>query len=129
MEFPDQIEKKAKVKASMAQIKNKLLVLSGKGGVGKSTVAVHLSVALSERGFLTGLLDIDLHGPSVPRMLGLSEQKIRAEGNTLLPLSFSEKLKVVSMANIIGDSKTALIWRGPRKGGAIRQLLGDVLWG
>jgi ATP-binding protein involved in chromosome partitioning len=129
MEFPDQIEKKAQVKASMAQIKNKLLVLSGKGGVGKSTVAVHLSVALSERGFSTGLLDIDLHGPSVPRMLGLSGQKIRAEENRLLPLSFSEKLKVVSMANIIGDSKTALIWRGPRKGGAIRQLLGDVLWG
>jgi ATP-binding protein involved in chromosome partitioning len=129
VEFPDQIEKKAKIKETMARIKNKLLVLSGKGGVGKSTVSVHLSVALSERGFDTGLLDIDLHGPSVPGMLGLSGQKVTAEGTLLQPLSYSEKLKVVSMASIIGDQNTALIWRGPRKGGAIRQLLGDVLWG
>lgn len=129
MEFPDQIEKKAKIKEAMSRIKNKLLVLSGKGGVGKSTVAVHLSVALSERGFDTGLLDIDLHGPSIPGMLGLSGQRVTAEGSLLKPLSYSEKLKVVSMASIIGDQKTALIWRGPRKGGAIRQLLGDVLWG
>jgi ATP-binding protein involved in chromosome partitioning len=129
MEFPDQIEKKAKIKETMALIKYKLLVLSGKGGVGKSTVAVHLSVALSERGFSAGLLDIDLHGPSIPQMLGLSGQKITAEGARLQPLNYSDKLKVVSMASILGDQKTALIWRGPRKGGAIRQLLGDVLWG
>jgi ATP-binding protein involved in chromosome partitioning len=129
MEFPDQIEKKAKIKETMAMIKNKILVLSGKGGVGKSTVAVHLSVALSERGFSTGLLDIDLHGPSIPQMLGLSGQRVTAEGTLLRPLKYSENLKVISMASIIGDQKTAVIWRGPRKGGAIRQLLGDVLWG
>jgi ATP-binding protein involved in chromosome partitioning len=129
VEFFDQIEKKAKIKETMGLIKNKLLVLSGKGGVGKSTVAVHLSVALSERGFSTGLLDIDLHGPSIPQMLGLSGQKVTAHGALLQPLSYNDKLKVMSMASIIGDQKTALIWRGPRKGGAIRQLLGDVLWG
>ncbi len=113
----------------MALIKNKLLVLSGKGGVGKSTVAVHLSVALSNRGFLTGLLDIDLHGPSIPKMMGLSGQKVTVEGGLLKPLLFNEKLGIISIASILDDQETAIIWRGPRKGGAIRQLLGDVLLG
>ena len=129
MEFPDQLKKKAKIQETMAQIKNKLLVLSGKGGVGKSTVSVHLAVALSDQGFSTGLLDIDLHGPSIPKMLGLTNKRVTAEGAQIIPLSFSQKLQVVSMASILGDEQTAVIWRGPRKGGAIRQLLGDVLWG
>ncbi len=129
LEFPDQISKKAKIRETMAQIKNKLLILSGKGGVGKSTVAVHLAVALSDRGFLTGLLDIDLHGPSIPGMLGLSGQRVTAEEGLLKPLVYGQRLKVISMASILGDQDTALIWRGPRKGGAIRQLLGDVHWG
>jgi len=129
MEFPDQINKKAKIRETMALIKNKFLVLSGKGGVGKSTVAVHLAVALSERGFSTGLLDIDLHGPSIPKMLGLTSQRVTAEGALLQPLIYDNRLKVISMASILGDQNTAVIWRGPRKGGAIRQLLGEVLWG
>lgn len=129
MEFPDQVNKKAKIRETMALIKNKLLILSGKGGVGKSTVAVHLAVALSERGLSTGLLDIDLHGPSIPKMLGLTGQRILAEGSLLKPLVYDDKLKVISMGSILGDQNTAVIWRGPRKGGAIRQLLGDVLWG
>jgi ATP-binding protein involved in chromosome partitioning len=129
VEFPDQIAKKAKIKEAMALIKNKLLVLSGKGGVGKSTVSVHLAVALSSRGFLTGLLDIDLHGPSIPKMMGLSGQKVTVEHGLLKPLAFNKNLGVISMASILDDRKTAVIWRGPRKGGAIRQLLGDVLWG
>ncbi len=129
MEFPDQVNKKAKIRETMASIKNKLLILSGKGGVGKSTVAVHLAVALSERRFATGLLDIDLHGPSIPKMLGLTGQRVTAEGSLLKPIVYDDKLKVISMASILGDQNTAVIWRGPRKGGAIRQLLGDVLWG
>lgn len=129
MEFPDQIAKKAKIRETMGLIKNKFLVLSGKGGVGKSTVAVHLAVALSNRGFQAGLLDVDLHGPSIPKMMGLSGQKVTVEKGFLKPLSFNEKLRVISMASILDDRETAVIWRGPRKGGAIRQLLGDVLWG
>jgi ATP-binding protein involved in chromosome partitioning len=129
LEFPDQIAKRAKIRDTMGLIKNKFLVLSGKGGVGKSTVAVHLAVALSNRGFMTGLLDIDLHGPSIPKMMGLSGQKVRVEKGLLKPLVFNEKLGIISMASILDDQKTAVIWRGPRKGGAIRQLLGDVLWG
>jgi Mrp family chromosome partitioning ATPase len=92
-------------------------------------VAVHLAVALSNRGFLTGLLDIDLHGPSIPKMMGLSGQKVTVEKGLLKPLTFNEKLKIISMASILDDQETAVIWRGPRKGGAIRQLLGDVHWG
>ncbi len=129
MEFPEQIAKKAKIKENMALIKNKFLVLSGKGGVGKSTVAVHLAVALSNRGYLTGLLDVDLHGPSIPKMMGLSGQKVSVGEGFLKPIAYNENLGVISMASILGDQDTAVIWRGPRKGGAIRQLLGDVLWG
>jgi ATP-binding protein involved in chromosome partitioning len=129
LEFPDQTAKKAKIRDTMGLIKNKFLILSGKGGVGKSTVAVHLAVALSNLGFLTGLLDIDLHGPSIPKMMGLSGQKVGAEKGLLKPLAFNEKLGIISMASILEDQETAVIWRGPRKGGAIRQLLGDVLWG
>ena len=113
----------------MALIKNKFLVLSGKGGVGKSTVAVHLAVALSNRGFKTGLLDIDLHGPSIPKMMGLSGQKVTVEKGALKPLAYNQKLGIISMASILDDRETAVIWRGPRKGGAIRQLLGEVMWG
>jgi ATP-binding protein involved in chromosome partitioning len=129
LEFPDQIAKKTKIRAIMSLVKNKLLILSGKGGVGKSTVAVHLAVALSNQGFLTGLLDIDLHGPSIPKMMGLSGQKVTVEGGLLKPLTFNERLGIISMASILDGQETAVIWRGPRKGGAIRQLLGDVLWG
>jgi ATP-binding protein involved in chromosome partitioning len=129
LEFPDQLNKKAKIRETMALIKNKFLILSGKGGVGKSTVAVHLAVALSERGFSTGLLDIDLHGPSIPKMLGLTKERVMAKDSMLQPIVYSNRLKIISMASILGDHNTAVIWRGPRKGGAIRQLLGDVLWG
>ena len=129
MEYPDQVSKKAKIQKTMALIKNKLLVLSGKGGVGKSTIAVHLAVALSDRGYSTGLLDIDLHGPSIPKMLGLSSQQVTTDGTLLKPIAYNENLKVVSLASILGNQNTAVIWRGPRKGGAIRQLLGDVYWG
>jgi Mrp family chromosome partitioning ATPase len=128
-EFPEQIEKKAKVQETMARIKNKLLVLSGKGGVGKSTVSVHLAVALSDRGLSTGLLDVDLHGPSIPNMLGLIGRQVAAKAGLLEPVRYNEHLSVMSMASILGERDTAVIWRGPRKGGAIRQLLGEVLWG
>ena len=129
MEHPDLFGKKTKVKEAMSRIKNKILVLSGKGGVGKSTVSVHLAVALADLGKDTGLLDVDLHGPSIPSMLGLSRQHLQAEAGSLIPLHYSPRLKVVSMGSIVDDQDTALIWRGPRKGGAIRQLLGDVNWG
>jgi len=125
----DRAAVKAKIEQVMEPIKNKLLVLSGKGGVGKSTVAVNLSVALADRGLEVGLLDVDLHGPSIPNLLGLAGRRAEVRDGALLPIEYAPRLKVVSIAFVLGGKDTAVIWRGPRKGGAIRQLLSDVQWG
>lgn len=128
-EFPEDAARKAKTREAMAAIKNKFLVMSGKGGVGKSTVSVHLAVAFSLKKLKTGLLDIDLHGPSIPKMLGLVGKRVEADKAGLKPIPFNPYLGVISMANIVGEGDAAVIWRGPRKGAAIRQLLADVRWG
>lgn len=125
----DRAAVKEKIQQTMGAIRHKILVLSGKGGVGKSTVAVHLAAALAGRGRTVGLLDVDLHGPSIPNMLGLSGRRVEVQDGGLLPVDYGPGLKVVSIAFILGDAETAVIWRGPRKGGAIRQLLSDVRWG
>ncbi|MDD4005460.1 MAG: Mrp/NBP35 family ATP-binding protein [Elusimicrobiaceae bacterium] len=117
------------ISGKMSAIKNKILVMSGKGGVGKSTVAVNLACALSEAGHKVGLLDIDLHGPNVPRMLGIAAESMCVEDNEMLPYPVSENLFVCSLAMLGADSGTPIIWRGPRKTGAIRQMLGEVRWG
>jgi Mrp family chromosome partitioning ATPase len=129
MDLFDRAALKAKIQQSLAPIKNKILVLSGKGGVGKSTVAVHLAVALADRDLRVGLLDVDLHGPSIPRMLGLSGRRAEVVDGELIPIDYSPNLKVFSIPFVLGEKDTAVIWRGPRKGGAIRQLLSDVRWG
>jgi len=113
----------------MAVIKHKILIMSGKGGVGKSTVAVNLACATAAAGHTVGLLDIDLHGPNVPRMLGLQTQRMDSTGDELLPYPVSEKFWVCSLAMMGADTKTPIIWRGPRKTSAIRQMLGHVQWG
>jgi Mrp family chromosome partitioning ATPase len=92
-------------------------------------VAVHLAAHLADRGRQVGLLDVDLHGPSLPKMLGLGGRRVTVEGGEIVPVPYSPTLKVVSMGLVLGDQDTAVIWRGPRKGGAIRQLLSDVRWG
>ncbi len=129
MDLFDRAALKAKIQQGMAPIKNKILVLSGKGGVGKSTVAVHLSVALADRGLQVGLLDVDLHGPSIPFMLGLAGRRAEVKDGVLIPIDYNPNLKVFSISFILEGADTAVIWRGPRKGGAIRQLLSDVQWG
>jgi len=129
MDLFDRAALKAKIQQGLAPIKNKILVLSGKGGVGKSTVAVHLSVALADRGLQVGLLDVDLHGPSIPLMLGLAGRRAEVKDGALIPIEYNPNLKVFSIPFILEGTDTAVIWRGPRKGGAIRQLLSDVQWG
>jgi Mrp family chromosome partitioning ATPase len=129
MDLFDRAALKAKIQQGMAPIKNKILVLSGKGGVGKSTVAVHLSVALADRGLQVGLLDVDLHGPSIPLMLGLAGRRAEVKDGALIPIDYNPNLRVFSISFILEGTATAVIWRGPRKGGAIRQLLSDVQWG
>ena len=113
----------------MGKIKNKLLVLSGKGGVGKSTVAVNLAWALSQRGMKVGLLDVDIHGPNAPKMLGLEGEHLTGSGGTIEPAVTGNNLKVISIAFLLNSADAPVIWRGPLKMTAIRQFISDVNWG
>lgn len=116
-----------KVRENMSHIRHKILVMSGKGGVGKSTVAVNLAMALADEGFKTGLIDIDLHGPNVAKMVGLNKKPVVVE-DQIVPMELLPNLKVVSLASFV-EEDTPVIWRGPMKTSAIYQFLGDVAWG
>jgi ATP-binding protein involved in chromosome partitioning len=118
-----------RIRQQLGRIKRVFLVMSGKGGVGKSSVAINLAAALAGRGYRVGLLDVDLHGPSTVKMLGLEGESMAAEGEDLLPIPFNENLTVVSMASVLENPDTAVIWRGPLKISAIRQFVSDVRWG
>ncbi|MFH1984074.1 MAG: Mrp/NBP35 family ATP-binding protein [Pseudomonadota bacterium] len=124
-----QAEKDASVKKSLTRIKHKLLVMSGKGGVGKSSTSVNLSIALAEKGFRVGLMDVDLHGPDIPRMLGLEGAPDMTANNKVGPLRYSENLHAISIESLSPSKDDAIIWRGPIKYSAIRQFIGDVDWG
>ncbi len=115
--------------AQLAGVKHKLIVLSGKGGVGKSSVAVNLSCALAKRGKKVGLLDADLHGPTIPTMLGLNNQPVADESGKIIPIDTDWGIKVISLGLFLPASDEAVIWRGPMKMGAIKQFLRDVVWG
>jgi Mrp family chromosome partitioning ATPase/predicted Fe-Mo cluster-binding NifX family protein len=121
-------EERRQLEARLGRIRHKLLVLSGKGGVGKSTVAVNLAVALMAAGKRVGLLDIDIHGPSVPTMLGLEGETVRGCDEGLLPIE-RDGLKVMSIGLLLQEQDDAVIWRGPLKMGVIKQFLKDVVWG
>jgi len=113
----------------MREVGRKLLVLSGKGGVGKSTVAANLAVALARTGKKVGLLDVDVHGPSIPKLLGLEGRKVEITPPEILPMKVDEYLSVMSIGLLLEKLNDAVIWRGPRKYGMIRQFLKDVAWG
>jgi Mrp family chromosome partitioning ATPase len=121
---PSALPEKAKI-----QVKHVILVLSGKGGVGKSTVAVNLAWALSTHGFQVGILDLDIHGPNIPIMLGIQNQRLQAMGNLIEPIRITGTLSAMSMAFLLPDVSTPVIWRGPMKMAAIRQFLEEVNWG
>ncbi|PKP61803.1 ATP-binding protein [Candidatus Atribacteria bacterium HGW-Atribacteria-1] len=118
-----------KVKVNMSKIKHKILVLSNKGGVGKSFIAVNLACSLSEKGFKLGILDADLHGPSVAKMLGFEGKRLQGNSEGIIPMSISPNLIALSMASLIENSDAPLIWRGPLKMMALKQFLGEVGWG
>lgn len=118
----------ANLKKNLSKIKNTIVVLSGKGGVGKSTIAANIAVGLSIKGFKTGLLDIDVHGPSIPTLLGLEDIKMQTDGEFILPVEYSENLKVISTGFMIEDPTDPIIWRGPMKMSFIKQMLSDVKW-
>ncbi len=118
-----------KIKASLSKIKHKIFVLSGKGGVGKSSVSANLAASLSKKGYKTGLMDVDVHGPSIAQMLGLTELLDISEQQLLIPKKVNENLKVVSVQSLMQDKDQAIIWRGPAKTGMIRQFVSSVDWG
>ncbi len=117
------------IKLSLSKIKHKIFVLSGKGGVGKSSVSANLAASLSKKGYKTGLMDVDVHGPSIAQMLGLTELLDMSENKLLLPKKVNENLKVVSVQALMQDKDQAIIWRGPAKTGMIRQFISSVEWG
>ncbi len=118
------------IKETLTHIKNKILVMSGKGGVGKSSVAAYLSINLAQKGYRVGLMDVDLHGPSIPRMLGLkgNVQPASQQGK-MLPIEYLPNMQVISIEPLLGENKdAATIWRGPLKIGVIRQFISDIHW-
>jgi Mrp family chromosome partitioning ATPase/predicted Fe-Mo cluster-binding NifX family protein len=114
---------------NLKRIKHQILVLSEKGGVGKSSIAVNLAVWFSMLGKKVGLLDIDIHGPSIPKLLNLEGRRLQGEGNKIEPVLYNDTLKVVSIGFLIPDENAALIWRGPMKHSIIKQFVSDVCWG
>lgn len=125
----DMTQMKAKAEQRLSLIKNKIIVLSNKGGVGKSTTTAMLASFLHQQGHQVGLLDIDLHGPSQLKLFGKSGQKIEGlEDGSMLPLEIRPGFKLISTAGLTSEEK-ALVWRGPIKAGLIMQFLGTVEWG
>lgn len=113
----------------MSCIKYKFMVMSGKGGVGKSSVATNLAVTLAMQGHAVGLLDADIHGPNIPKMLGIEDEKPVPDSNGLQPITTVNGLKVISIGLFLKSQDDAVIWRGPLKHSLIKQLLGEVHWG
>jgi ATP-binding protein involved in chromosome partitioning len=112
----------------LPKVRHVVLVMSGKGGVGKSTVATNLTLALARRGFRVGLLDADIYGPSIPTMLGVAGRPVSEDGKTIEPLE-RFGVKLMSIGFLLEDPKSAVIWRGPMLHGALQQFMKDVAWG
>ncbi|RKX69502.1 ATP-binding protein [candidate division WOR-3 bacterium] len=119
-----------RIKATLNKVRIRLMVFSGKGGVGKSTVAANLGLALGEAGYRVGLLDVDIHGPNLPKILGVEGQRMAVIGdNRIMPVIINRNLKLVSMGFLLERDDLPVIWRGPLKMRAIQQFLSDVEWG
>ncbi|HPP42663.1 MAG TPA: Mrp/NBP35 family ATP-binding protein, partial [Syntrophorhabdaceae bacterium] len=125
----EKLNEDALLQNKLDKIRHTFIVLSGKGGVGKSTVAVNLALSLSLRGMRTGILDVDIHGPSVPKLLGLTGMRVGVSGEEIIPLELYGHIKVVSMGLLISGNEQAVIWRGPLKASVIRQFVQNVAWG
>jgi ATP-binding protein involved in chromosome partitioning len=123
------LEQQQVLRFRMSKIKHKIAVISGKGGVGKSTVTVNLAVAFALHGKRVGILDADIHGPSVPRLLGLTGQQVKVGPPGAFPVTGPLGMKVVSIDFFLPEERLPTIWRGPLKMRAIRQFLSDIVWG
>jgi len=116
------------IEKTLKKIKYKIAILSGKGGVGKSTISANIALYLAKKGYKTGIMDVDFHGPSVPRILGISEDKAELTDGKIISVKVGENLKVLSLGNIIPDIKEAVIWRGPVKISLIKQFIEYSDW-
>lgn len=117
-----------KLRDRMSRIDRKIMILSGKGGVGKSSVAASLALSLAEGGAKVGLLDLDFHGPSIPTLFGLRGMPVQSDGENLIPLE-AKGIRILSVGFLLDDPDSAVIWRGPMKMGVLQQFLRDVDWG
>lgn len=124
-----QMQRKMRMSKMSEGIRHKIMVLSGKGGVGKTTVATGIALSLARMGKKVGLMDIDITGPNVPKMLGIEGTELHIEDGQIFPAIGPHGIKVISMAFLIEDPDKPVIWRGPIKLGAIQQFIGDVAWG
>ena len=126
----EDIENETKLHDSLSKIRHVIIVMSGKGGVGKSTVSSNLAQALSLKGYQTGLMDIDITGPNIPKMFHIEDEKLYAnDNNKLIPISVPPSLNIMSMGFLLPEKDSAVMWRGPMKTSAIRQFIEDVEWG
>ncbi len=123
------LEENLRLMDNLARIKHKIVVMSGKGGVGKSTVAVNLALTLASEGHRVGVMDVDIHGPDVAKLLGVEDARLESDGERIIPVKVTENLSAISMAFLLEDRDTPIVWRGPLKMTAIRQFLGEVAWG
>lgn len=122
-------QEEQRLRERMARVGRRLVVVSGKGGVGKSTAAANLAMALASQGHNVGLLDVDIHGPSIPKLLGCETSSLGSDGQAILPVQVRSRLTLMSIGFLIGNKTDAVIWRGPMKYKVIQQFLCDVAWG
>ncbi|MBN1797626.1 MAG: Mrp/NBP35 family ATP-binding protein [Spirochaetales bacterium] len=125
----EQIEQDNRLKENLSRIKNKIIVLSGKGGVGKTTVSVNLAYALAVKKYKVGIMDVDIHGPNIAKMLGIEGEQLYSGRYGIEPFLVLQNLKAISIALLTQDKDNPIIWRGPLKMVTIKQFLSDVNWG
>ena len=123
------MEQEIEIIKRMSRIKHKIAVMSGKGGVGKSTVSVNLAAAFAKKGYKTGIMDADVHGPNVPKMMGVEGKNLEYTKDGIIPVKTEEGIKVMSVGFLLSSQDTPVIWRGPAKTGAIKQFFAEVNWG
>ena len=122
-------EQELRIKNNMARIKNRIAIVSGKGGVGKSTVTAGIALALARRGLKVGVLDADVSGPNMPHLLNVEAKKMEGDAGGLLPVEAAHGIKVASVEFLITSSDSPVVWRGPMRSSLINQFLADVCWG